>query len=344
MSKISHTKLKEQFKEAVLWKGSWVADDVYQKSSMVTNGGFLVISNKETTDSASPTLSGTPEEDKESTIAFTTQSNNSVVSSGSKYSITTSGWIKSLELWVPTISGDLSYFGYISNTSEANNPKTTVLNLDTLTAGAWNTINVPGEILSSGDEVSVNIEVVNSTASTSITGPWVRAANGVSISGAKDWKINNAGSILQLSDTDNDGANREAELNTINLGDTITFTSQSNTNLSVSYHILARDEHFGYLIAVDYSVLEIDVGPEGRPQTGDVCDMVTTIPTVAAIAEYSENVGYWPANYPSWGTVTGLLNFDGTAQAVDNNAYGVRVEFQKAYVSPDWEILSAITT
>ena len=55
---------------------------------------------------------------------------------------------------------------------------------------------------------------------------------------------------------------------------------------------------------------------------------------------YKEIAGHWPANDPSFATMRGLLRLSGVTQPADTNAYGVRVHFQEADVSTQWEMVA----
>ena len=45
---------------------------------------------------------------------------------------------------------------------------------------------------------------------------------------------------------------------------------------------------------------------------------------------------------PDWATVEGLKRFDGVDQPATDSSFSVRVQFQPAYVSPDWDFMAAI--
>jgi len=81
-------------------------------------------------------------------------------------------------------------------------------------------------------------------------------------------------------------------------------------------------------------------GALGEPGQGAATTLDVSVP-VLDLTKYSEALNYWGiGTLPDWGTVTGYLALAGVVQSVDNNAYGVDIEFQEAYVSPDWEFLA----
>ena len=82
-------------------------------------------------------------------------------------------------------------------------------------------------------------------------------------------------------------------------------------------------------------------GVGGEPDVTDISTITAIVPTPSP-TKYEEILNHWPANQPDWATVRGIQRLNGVFQSVDDNAYGVRIGFQSAYVSPDWDLLSVM--
>ena len=81
----------------------------FNKNEMVQDQGWLLIANKDTSDTAAPVNVGSPSYDMPDAPAFVEQTHAGVVWTGHIYTTTQPGFIKRIEVWVPHLSGSTSY-------------------------------------------------------------------------------------------------------------------------------------------------------------------------------------------------------------------------------------------
>jgi hypothetical protein len=132
-----------------------------------------------------------------------------------------------------------------------------------------------------------------------------------------------------------DSTDRATELLGMGPGTTIVFAETENPNASFTYRVNAAP--VDNLTYVTYVVELTATGPSGSPGIGATTTMTAAVP-VAQTTEYVEIVGSVPT--PTWATVTGILEYDGLAQASALNSYGVDLEFDEAVINTAWDIVA----
>ena len=321
----------------VIWDGSWRAKE-YEKNTMVIDDEYLSVSNVLTSERPSPQVSGPAEYDLPDTPVFIDDSFTGTVTTGHTYALDQGGWLQSVEVWVPEITANTSYNLVTVDSRDPSYPimKRTPLDVSSLTISQWNTVTVGNAIYKAGTEFSVLLEAINSASTTSITGGWSRQADANSDEPTTGgYNTNNGKSILRVSNTDSDTTGRNAELLTVSAGSEVQFVSTLDPTKSITYHVNSVSNG---TTAVIYDVVQSSIGVSGEPDVGGTTTMTATIP-VPEPTRFEEIADHWLTNGPDYASVVGYKQVDGTvsAAAVDN-AYGVRVKFTPAYVSPDWNI------
>ena len=326
------------FSRLMYWSGPWVAG-TYEPNEVVLDGEWLMICNNLTTERAGPQASGDPTWDLPDVPAFVEQTFTGVAWTGHEYTLTQPGWITGLQVWVPELTADTNYrFILIDNTDPAA-PIITTIEEPVLVENDWTTLRVTNAPFPAGAVLAVIIDALNSGSDTTVSGGWNRAVNNNTITadpGLNAWGTNNAETSIRVNKTDLDSTDRTTELMGIGAGSTITFAETLDSNRSMQWYIngdpIDQGTHISWA-----NVSFNGPGTGGEPIIGNACTMTALVP-VPASTRYEEIVGGAPT--PTWATVQGLKRLGGTDQPATSNAYGVRLLFQPAYVSPDWDIVS----
>lgn len=318
------------------WMNQWNADTTYRAFDQVLDGLWLMVANKETSDRAAPQEAGVPSYDLPATPTWVEQTFTGEVYAGSHYTLTQPGWVQSVEVWLPELTANYDFRVIFIDITDS---RVGVVDNPSVTAGQWSAVSVPFAGLGVGHQFQVVLEILNSASSTTFTGDWTRdvnSQNGLPFSGG--WNRSNQGDVLRISKTDDAAADRSAELLSVIPGSTITLTSSTSSSVWIEFSVdLAPIDDVG---TVQYVVTQTAIGPGGEPPVGTLCKLLFDIP-VPSPTKYVEIANHWPSNQPSWATVEGRLRLGGVDQTVPDNAYGVRINFQPAYVSPDWDFASS---
>ena len=314
---------------------------VYERNSVVFDNRYLMRSNKQTSDRPAPQASGSPSWDLPDVPPFVQQLFTGVAWTGHEYTLTVPGWVKSWQAWVPELTSDTNYRFILANVTDPDNPIVEQREEPVLVAGQWTTVAAPQSIWAAGTKLTVIIDALNSGADTTVSGGWRRASNSNSAGpGSQEWNTRNNQATFRISKTDLDSVDRTSELAGIGAGSTVILAQTSDTNRSMIWSVDGDPTDQGTYFEW---TLNSYGGPGigGEPLVGENCTLTATIPTPSP-TKYEEIVDHWltPANVPTWATVRGLKRLGGVDQPADNNAYGIRVNFQPAYLSPDWDFLA----
>ncbi len=318
------------------WEGVWEVG-CYEKNDVVRDGEWAMIANKDTCDRPAPQPVGDLEVDLPATPAWADKSFVGTVQSGSIYTFTKSGWVTAYQVWIPEYTNDTKYKVITVDTTDPDNPLVSSRDIQDLTADTWNLITVGSQSFQVGTKIAIFLEALNSGGTTQVTGGWARDGDSNNKNPAtSQWNTDNNGTTLRIDKTDLDATDRATELLSIIAGSDIQFVSTLDSNRSVTYHTETVVDDGSAII---YNVIVSSIGISGQPLVGSVTTMTATIP-VAQATKYVDIVDHWVANQPSFATIEGKLSLGGTSQTVPNNAYGVRLSFQEAYISPDWDLIA----
>lgn len=318
------------------WEGNYV-ETQYQKNDMVNDVGWLMVANKDTGDRAAPMPSGDPVYSLPDTPVWTYLANTSVVHSGTEFTFTEGGWLQRVRVWVPTLSSSTNYRFVIADITDPAVPLVRFIPEPILFEDEWTDIVINNYVVSAGTVLIAYVDALNSGSNSNITGGWeYDGTSQNSGPGNQGWNTTNQGSTVRIDKDDLDSVDRTTELLGVVPGSTI-LCSQTNDN----------DRYAEFLVLLDpidagdyvqYAVVTTDAGDS--LQTGQANTINIEVP-IAQSTDYVTTPGYWSTNPPSFATVKGVLRFDGVAQTgVENDAFGIDVQFQKAYVSPDWDFMS----
>jgi hypothetical protein len=141
------------------YAGGWT-HTTYKPFTIVRDGSWTMISNKETTEKAAPILIGN-EMNINSANIDSTESYNGIVKSGNEYSFNKTGFITEVSYYAPTISPNISHTLVIDNVSRS----VRVLAMDGIvtTACSWETKSLCGVLVNSGEQIRAYLVSINST-------------------------------------------------------------------------------------------------------------------------------------------------------------------------------------
>ena len=324
-------------KQYAKWGGVWSSAKSYAWNTMVHDSGWLMIANKDTNERAAPWPIGLVEPDLPDAPAWSNNQHVGVVWNAHEFLFTKSGWITQLSVWVSELSESTNYRIIISDITIPEYPEIITIEEPVLTLDGWTTLSVGANPTNIGSKIVIILDSLNSGSDSTVTGGWTRGtdqnATGPIVA---QWNRRTQDDVIRIHHTDADSSDRETELEGIIAGSDIQFVSTDDPNQSVSYHVNATTEFVTY---VEYAVTRASTGIAGEPDVNDICTMTATVP-VPQSTKYVELPNYWPTNQPSFATVNGLQKLSGVDQTVPDTAFGIRVHFQEATISEDWDYMA----
>lgn len=319
------------YNETLQWKDQWNPDTNYTINNMVNDDGWLMVSNKDTNDRPAPQPIGsqiTPV----GSASFSTESNVSVVLSGTVFTFTKGGWITRYLVYPTTTGANIEHNAYIIRTSPGGNPIIVEFRNLSVTAGQWNPLIVGRDLILPGEVILVFLETTNSSSNTQFTFPWVFRGSDTIQPSVGDWNRSASSTILRINKTDSNLVDRSGDLSSIIPGTEIKLTETSDVTRFETYDVFSSTDTGS---AFEFEVVLINQG-SNRPRNNRGCDVEVTI-SVPLSSNYSEELGFWSGNQPSFANVEGFLQFDNVNQTNPGNAYGGDIEFQQGALSTDWD-------
>ena len=323
--------------DTMKWTGRWRSGVQYTAQDVVTDGTWLMIANKGTVDRPAPQPSAPPESAVPDAPLWATQGYLGVTWSGHEYTFTQGGWLREIQVWAPSLSASTNYRILVVDNTDPTEPVLTPIEEPVLTEGGWTTVSLGSRALPAGTVLLVILDALDSGTGTDWQHEWT--FEGPSNAGspvAGEWNNRTQQDLVRIHYTDGGGDDRFAELNTIIPGSTIRASNVANINQFWEYTVnTVTDTGTTFEFGVDLVATGALGGvPDGAPSL-----VFAGIPT-PQFTEYVELTNYWPTNQPAWATVEGRLRLGGVDQTVPDHAYGTRIVFETAYISPDWDWLA----
>jgi hypothetical protein len=318
------------------WKGIWAVGS-YKWLDVVRDGDWTMIANKDTSDRPAPQPVGSKVTDITVAPSYVAQSFIGVVHSGTRYVFTKNGWVSELEVYAPELTSDTNYRIVLVDQTDAQNPVFQVIDDPILIENGWATVALSNTIVTVGSDWVVYIDTLNSGGTSQVTGGWTfqGSAGTPAVPLTSNWTKDNGNSLLRIDKTDLDTVNRGTELLGFVPGTDIQIVETSQPTNSMTFKVLADPVDGGSY--VEYTV---DLVQQiGTLTVGQATTWTADIPVVQA-TKYAEDTGYWTANPCSFATCTGYLAQDGVPIGVGPNLYGIRLTFQEATISEDWDLVA----
>ena len=321
----------------ITYDGAYVPNKQVTGNTQVSDAGWLAISNKNTGDRAAPIPSGPmgiyP---AEGVITWVEQAHLGVAWTAHLYQFLEPGWWSQMEVHVPEITEDTNYRFMIVFDPNGPAPVSHVIEEPVLIEGDWTSIAVGKETVDAGDEVLIVIDALNSGDETTWQNEWVHTGdtgpngipNATEVDRDKDKEV-------RIHYESSNGSQFD-ELNTIIAGSTIKVAEVGNLNSYTEWVVNSVIDQGTYF---EFATSWIADGILGKPSNGPVL-ITVVVPTVQS-TKYVEVENHLPAGAPSWANVTGAERLGGVdTPGKENSLYGIRINFQPAYVSPDWDLLA----
>ena len=313
-----------QANDVMRWLGIWDTPGLqYLENDVVRDGDWLMRANKTTTDRPAPVAQGDPFWIYTGIQGSDNQVTAKTVSQGNRYTFNNPGYITGYRIDV--VAGN--HYEVLSVKDPLGAAETTFINAFTATVTGWREFGLIPEIIAGGTTFDL-IAIINEPDPTPTTfaGPWVYSnpQNTTAPAAGQITQANSAVALMQVNKTDNNAADRSAELAGLTVGDTFNFNG-------VSWSIQSISDQGGYY--------RFGVAPAVQTATGTYTVTFETVdPTPIS---YHKDVDYWLTS-PYGGQVNGLYVADDSYENVvpDDSAYGTDIQVQDADVSPDWDLLA----
>lgn len=316
--------------DRVRWKNVWDNTIVYADNDMVRDGEWTMIANKETTDRPAPQPLGDAGYVYDG-AAPTTSETVRVVVMGQEYKrLDNAFFVTGYRIFV--VAGNRYEVVLVTDPGTPDEGVNFVNSFTAETTG-WREFSTPQQIVAPKAPFRVLVIAqqpdpapVEVTASYNYTKPQILSVPepGEAIHSNRD------PGIISFHKTDSTGTDRAALLTSLKPGDTITGNPVTR---SVLWSVQAVLEQGAYVnVYVAPTVQEADSG-----LLPFVFSTITPQPVT-----FMRDTNWWLANTPEGGVISGLYVEDESYSDVvaDQNAYGVDLLVQDAYVSPDWDLVA----
>lgn len=319
---------------AMQHKGSYNGGS-YKPGDVVVDGEWVMCANKDTADRAAPQPLGSPE----TPLAAWTPLVNShfgVVHSGHEYVFTQGGWIQQVRIWVPELTGNTNYRVLLADLTNPAVPIYTAIEEPVLIENQWNVIRSGSTVVPAGSVLRIMLDALNSSGSTDFSDGWTYQGtnNTEATPGIASWNTNVQQDLLRI-EKQSLGGDYSTQLAGIVAGSSMSFVSTLSPVNYLNFLTTGTPTDLGTYFSVPV-VLNSSSGnvPVATATTADI-----SIP-VPLDTEYNIEASGWITD-PTWGTVEGILELDGTPQpGNEDNAFGVDITFQPASISEDWNFVS----
>ena len=313
----------------------WEAGKWHNRGATLTDGEWTMVANTLTLDSPFPV----PGEDKNYglglTPPFVTQSDNSVIYSGHRYTFNEPCWVRTLRVWVTELTPDTNYRVVVIRQDPGKDPVTSILEEPILAENEWKAVSAFNALLPIGAEVLIYIDGLNSGGTNTVTGGWTFSGQeNVAAPPRGGWNHDNSNTILRIDKFDLDGTDRTSELDGLIANTTIQFVNTDNPAQTDVYRVRNAPVDSGTYYTYDVT-LENQTGG-GNPVGTTTMTADVPIPQPTQYAEVAGSVPSFTQNV----TVEGFLQFNGADQGGAANSYGVDIEVESVIASPDWDILA----
>lgn len=328
---------------ALVWQGVW-EQQAYEANDVVRDEGWLMVAHTDTTDRAAPQPAGPPSATLPDLPAWETSAQTSTlrVAFGTRIVLPAEGggWLTKVEVWNSAANALSEEFNpYVGIRNNLTGALTLLHRLATPT-GEWFSVPLPSILLKPGSDLTVFYASQVDTGTVGFTADWRKQADGSAPPATGTYIYDPEAAILRVSATDNDGIDRSAAMATVTPGALLMFAMDSEPERWEEFSVDAPStQQAGYW---DYPATRTGRGSWGTPYNGQIATVDADIATPGDFAYEVDTDGWASYGTPDWAeTVEGALSLDGVEQAVPDNVYGVRVEVQPAYMSPDWDIMAA---
>ena len=311
------------------WQGEWKAG-LYKIGSVVRDGLWTMVANKETSDVPAPLLAGSASWQIPDVPGGADQSpQTTLVRTGMQWTSgkTESDMVLDSRFWIPQIGINIDYRIFLLERLPDDSVRFIVdREIFPESAPGWHHVKFQGAVLEVGKTYELILQAQNFTTSFEFTAPWgfsSGTANYVPLPGEIYYKSNE--NLLTVHNIDDNGTDREVSLNQVIPGTIIRFGN--GAEMTVDALGVADGTRHGFYGSFS-----------GFPTTG-VQTVEFSIPTPAN-TKYHRIDDYWVTNAPADVSINGLISLDGAVATLDLHGYGVDLLIDQVQFSPDWDIVA----
>jgi len=306
---------------SMLWGGSYLDTLTYPGNTAVTDGPYMMVSNKVTNEKPAPQPLTEPAYKVGSTPTWATVSGTAFETiTGQRYTWASGGLISNLRFFIPSSASGLQHELWFIESPTGTPVFTQVLpRFTTNTTDAW--VDVPfNKLFKTAAVFDVLLVASRSASSTSFTASWnYQSSSAAPAAGYAHHSAN--GKTLVFNHDDNGSTDRETVLEAMRTGDTITLGTTEWTIIKTTNGSSAHT---------------FEVLPRIQHSTKGVGSF-----TFKAITSGAVNYVTKGGHYTSDSEVQGLLSATGYSNvSTSNDGFGIDVEYQQMDVSDDWDLIS----
>jgi hypothetical protein len=287
-----------------------------------------MINNKHTNDRPAPQPVGNPlwvSELGDNPSWAAQNGTYSAVYTGQRYTITDAIWITGFRFWVPVTDQNRTYELWNINNPTTNPDFTQLLAPTKFSTVGWQSYPVGSILVTAGVVIDLILVTIAETgAPSTFNGNWsYLRSNSAPLSGEATHTTN--GVTLTFNHTDNDSGDRQAALEAVTVGGTI-------TGDGITWTIVDK------VNGIDDVVFSVT--PTSRDTEG-VHNFVFTYEGPINL-NWVNISDYYSSAHELFGAVEGYFSNSGydPSDTLDENAYGVDLEMQDVEASEDWEPLA----
>ena len=310
------------------WMGVRLGQE-YEIGDVVTESGYTGIANTKTSDVLAPQPIGEPFYvsgfDDTPPWSNGSEPTTSSIWVGQRYNFSQSGFSDKVRLYLPEVSGNFSYELW-RVLDPTGTPKYENLFSEFIPDAnddiGWITFATGRSLIQDGVTFDIILIIKQKTIPpTTFNGDWDYTASsfGAPATGEANQDFLDASSF-RIHKTDNNSGDRSAELAQLESGDSFVIDG-------ITYDILGSTDSGAYFT--------FSVTPASRASSG-IHNIQFNLPGDASV-DYVYNTDHYSANT----SVQGFFSTNGyTGLVLNQNAYGVDLQVQEAYISDDWDFIA----
>lgn len=311
------------------WDGPYILGNTYDPGSVVRDGEWTMIAVNETSDRPAPQAVGDPYNVYDGTEPTATYTAQQIVFGADFTDPDNHFWITGYRIYV--VAGNQYEILQVRDPDGAG--QATFVNSFTAPATGWREFGLVPVATPAGTKVRL-LAIVNqpdpAPVETVANYNYATPTNtGLPGSGVVQQSTKNP-EFLRFNVTDADGTDRTALLLGLQVGDKISTPAGTRTTDWSVQSVIDRTSTF--------NAVDVYVAPALQNANGPGLMAFTFAETTEQPVTVMEDVDYWLGNTK----VRGQFIEDGSYQDVveSDNAYGVDLIIQEAYISPDWQVVA----
>lgn len=301
------------------------------KNTIASIGGWLGYALKDTEESPAPQEFLKTEESIDTSLSFLNVNTSQIVEMVHVYNITQSGYIKNIRVRLPSLDADtMSKVSLINETSGDEH----LYSGPVLSAAEFSEVGRDLLFARKGDVVRLSVLIFD--APLNLYGSWnADRTPGGPLSGEVNINFLVNPTRLIYSNTDSEGVDESANLAAVGVGSIVSLAEEGHANRRLLGIINSVNAATGvdveFLITQIYNS-ELLIRP-GKKTITEIYDAPTTN------AQFNKINSFFATDNTKFANIQSEIYFSGVKQLNTDDAYGISISYQPAYISPDWLVL-----